>query len=145
MTAVRRFFRLDGADRRFVLQCWCALAFIRVALGISSVRRLRALVARRAGQRVLPASQRRSAERIAWGIRAAARYVPGATCLPQALAAQLMLARHGHPARLRIGVATFAGQRLEGHAWVEDADGLVLAGGDVTRYMPLESTAGPEG
>jgi hypothetical protein len=145
MTAVHRFIRLDTADRRLVLQCWCALALMCVALRIFSVRRLGALVAREAGWRVLPASRRRPAKRIAWGIGAAARYVPGATCLCQALAARLMLGRHGHPARLRVGVAMLDGQRLEGHAWVEDAAGMVLAGGDVTRYMPLESSAGPKG
>jgi hypothetical protein len=113
---------------------------MRIGLRVFSVRRLSALVARG----VLPASRRRSAERIAWGVRAAARYVPGATCLPQALVAQLMLARHGHFARLRIGVASLDGQRLEGHAWVEDATGLVLAGGDVARYIPLEPAVGRE-
>jgi hypothetical protein len=51
-------------------------------------------------------------------VAAVSRFVPTATCLTQAFAAQMMLARAGHATDLRIGVAKRDGA-LEAHAWLE--------------------------
>jgi hypothetical protein len=84
-----------------------------------------------------------SVERIAWAVGAASRYVPTATCLSQALAAQVLLARHGHPASLRIGVARGAAGRLEAHAWIESRGRIVIGGtADLARYTPLPALDG---
>jgi hypothetical protein len=48
----------------------------------------------------------------------ASRYVPGAHCLARSFAAHLLLAQHGHPARMQIGVRKHDG-RLDAHAWLE--------------------------
>ena len=60
---------------------------------------------------------------------AAARVVPGRTCLTDALAADVMLCRRGHPSTLRLGVRKHAGAAVpvEAHAWVE-SDGAIVAG-----------------
>ena len=42
---------------------------------------------------------------VAWAVTHAARLVPGASCLTQALAAKQLLGNRGIPSRLRIGVA----------------------------------------
>lgn len=57
------------------------------------------------------------------------RYVPRATCLTQALTAQILLKRYGHPAELKIGVARGKAGELQAHAWVT-SDGVVIIGGD---------------
>ena len=64
------------------------------------------------------------------------RYVPGSTCLVQALAGQWMLLREGYPAQLRIGVSKAEG--FEAHAWVE-LEGKVLIGGpeESARFTPF--------
>jgi hypothetical protein len=112
-----------------------------IGLRFLPLRRLQALAARLAARgRVFPAARRHSAERIAWAVRAAARYVPSGTCLPQALAAQFMLARQGHAARLRIGMARTEQGRVAGHAWVEGADGPVIGRTDGP-YAVLEGMA----
>ena len=138
MTRVSKFLRLERGERRLLVRCACVLAAMRVGLCVVSLRKLHALVTRAARRRrALPAARRHSVEDIEWAIRAAARHVPGATCLPQALAAELMLTRHGHPARLRIGMAMTGNRTLEGHAWVESDGAIVLGGHDLTRYTPL--------
>jgi len=135
---LRKFLALGGGERMLVVRCACVLVLARLGLCMLSVRRLHALLAARPPARRAPASPaRHSAERVAWAVRAAARYVPGATCLPQALTAVRMLLRHGHPAELRIGVVRADDGRLAGHAWVE-SDGAIVIGGDhPLRYTPV--------
>lgn len=80
-------------------------------------------------------------EDITWAVRRVSRSVPGATCLTQALAAQLLLSRRGHASRLRIGVTRPADERLRAHAWLE-RDGVILIGGaGVAAYTPLSTAA----
>lgn len=62
--------------------------------------------------------------------------MPGATCLARALAAEWLLRRGGHDARLTIGVASGRNASLDAHAWVESG-GIVVAGDDIRRYQRL--------
>ncbi len=75
--------------------------------------------------------------RLAWAMRVAARYVPGASCLAQSLSLQVLLARNNHSARVRVGVVRPAGAQLEAHAWVEQ-EGTAISGGlEPGVYTPL--------
>jgi hypothetical protein len=70
----------------------------------------------------------------------ASRCVPSATCLTQALAGQVLLSRHGHPASLRIGVARSAAGEFQAHAWVECHGRIVIGGAQtLSRFTPLPS------
>lgn len=62
-----------------------------------------------------------------WAVEVVSRRSPGSTCLVQALAAQLLLARYGHPSLLQIGVARPDQGMLKAHAWLEH-EGTVLIG-----------------
>lgn len=53
-------------------------------------------------------------------VRAAARRVPGASCLPQSLVVHQLLLAEGIPTSVRIGVRKSSG-KLDAHAWVEYA------------------------
>jgi hypothetical protein len=53
-----------------------------------------------------------------WAVRSTARFVPAASCLTQAITAQILLAHHGEKTCLRIGVTKdekgeFKGSRLD--------------------------------
>jgi hypothetical protein len=87
-----------------------------------------------------------SAQDVTWAVRRVSRAVPGATCLTQALAAQVLLSRRGYASRLRIGVARAADNGLRAHAWLE-SDGVVVFGGSgFEAYTPLSAaTAGGQG
>jgi hypothetical protein len=72
----------------------------------------------------------RLARSIEWAVRRMAGYVPfRAVCLHQAVAAKMMLRRHGVPSALHFGVAPGKppGTTFEAHAWL-DAAGARITG-----------------
>jgi hypothetical protein len=115
-----------------------AVACARILLWLLPFRRLWWLVARTAlppaGVVPVRLAEVRNID-LAWGVTTAARYVPRATCLTQALAAQWLFAWFGRPTLLRIGVAKGADKTLRFHAWLE-SEGRVVVGGE-----PLEREA----
>jgi hypothetical protein len=71
-------------------------------------------------------------------VQAAGRFVPAATCLAQALAAQVLLGRDGYESTLRIGVARGERRNFQAHAWLE-CQGMVVVGAVDTlpHFTPL--------
>lgn len=70
-------------------------------------------------------------------LSSAIRRVSG-TCLSNALAAQALLGRYGHPSILRIGAALTDGN-FTAHAWVEHDREVVVGGPEsvVRQYTPF--------
>lgn len=101
---------------------------VRLALWVLPFRVLHRAVGKLALRPRATAADAPTAGRIAWAVSATARRVPAASCLTQALAAMILLARHGYPATLRVGVARGEQGQLRAHAWV-DSDGRTLIGG----------------
>jgi hypothetical protein len=64
--------------------------------------------------------------KVASSIRRASRYVPAASCLTQAMAAQILLARRGQISTLSIGVTKGDGGELKAHAWVESKGRVII-------------------
>jgi hypothetical protein len=97
---------------------------VRLALSLLPFRAVHRMVARsvRRGHR----ADGVSAARVIWGVRAVAARVPAATCLTQALAASVLLARYGHEATLRVGVAKDERGNLRAHAWLESGGEPIL-------------------
>ena len=132
------FSALPGEDRRLLREAFVAAVMFRLALYLFSVERLRRLSSRRGhGDRPV--------DRIVWAVRAAARRVPGTTCLSSALALQRLLSANAHASELHIGVTRDEG-KFAAHAWVEQG-GCVLIGEDerraYTRLMSWRAAAGP--
>ena len=71
----------------------------------------------------------RRVRRVVRAVQLASRRVPGASCLTQALAARLLLARWGVASQLRIGVARGEQGDFLAHAWLEALGQVVI--GDV--------------
>ena len=143
MTRLGKFLRLPPAERRLLVGATLLVIAIRLGLSLLPFPTLRRWLARAASA---PAGGERTArpsvERLAWAVTVGSRYVPAATCLTQALAAQTLLVRHGHPASLRIGVARGAGGQFEAHAWVESQGRLVIGGAGSERFVPLPALDG---
>ncbi len=121
MTPVGRFFALPGADRRLLVEAFATLLLVRVGLRMVAIDRLRGWA-----QRMQPGA--RPVDRLAWAVRAAARRLPGTTCLGSALALQRLLSTGGHPSELHIGVARRA-EAFAAHAWLT-CNGHILVGGE---------------
>ena len=141
---LRRFMRLDPADRGAAVEAAVLMAAVAVALTAVRTGAVRAALGRLAVPRRAAAGARRresgaAAAEVERAVRRAAAVVPRASCLVQALAAEAMLGRRGCPARLHVGFARGAGGALGGHAWVESG-GCVVAGGG-----PADAPGVPDG
>jgi transglutaminase superfamily protein len=138
MRPIGRSRHVTPADWALLWKAALWLGAARVGLWLLPLRVVRRLLAH-AAQRPAPESgSKPSRERVVWALSVAQRVVPGATCLPTALAAEALFARIGQPAELRVGVAKTPAGRLIAHAWVESG-GRVLVGDlrDLSRYAPL--------
>ena len=119
MRRLPRFLNLAAAEQRLLLRAVPLVAAVRLCLWFfpfrTLYRRWSSALPRlaRPGRRGGP-----SPERIVWLVAVASRCVPGAHCLARAVAAQLLLARAGHLAEMRIGVRK-QGDGLDAHAWLE--------------------------
>jgi hypothetical protein len=133
MAGLRRFAALNPQDRNLLLRALFLVAAVRTGLFLLPFRTVKRMteIARRRAATV------HSAGRCAWAVRAASRYVPGATCLTQALAAQVLLTESGYDSRIEIGVAKDEHRRFRAHAWVVCGDDIVIGGAEAYRYVPL--------
>lgn len=140
MRSIRKFLRLPITDQCLLIESAFLLGAVRVALWLlpfQVLRRLLARITRMSSQQ--RTSNDRSLEQVVWAVGTASHYIPQAsTCLTQALVAQVLLGRRGHPAHLRIGIARDAAGQLQAHAWVESGGKIVLGDlQDLWRYNPL--------
>ena len=70
-------------------------------------------------------------------IVAAAQFIPGASCLTQALVAQILLRREGFDPRLQIGVGRNAAGTFVAHSWVECGGRIIIGEFTDVPYVPL--------
>jgi Transglutaminase-like superfamily len=133
MARLKRFAALGSRDRSLFLRALFLVAVVRTGLFLLPFRTVKRLTAR-AGRRAAPIH---SVGGCSWAVRAASRYVPGATCLTQALAAQVLLAESGFDSRIEIGVTKDEHRRFRAHAWVVCGEEIVIGGAEAYRYVPL--------
>jgi hypothetical protein len=131
-----KFRALSRSDKLLLFGCVPVVAATRLGLTLLSYRTLRRWVPDRAGARLASDDEVR---RLAWGVRHAARIVPGASCLTQALAAQFLLARSGRRSQIQVGVAQGSGGQVVAHAWLISNGHVVIGGSqrELQRYKFL--------
>jgi UPF0716 family protein affecting phage T7 exclusion len=136
---IRKFLCLPAAQRHPLLQAVLLLGAIRLGLWLLPFRTLQRLLARLAqAPTASPEAGAAAISGVVWAVAGASRYVPGATCLTQALGARVLLARCGQQTQLRLGVTRSAAGQFQAHAWVEWQGRVVLGGADAPRrYTPL--------
>jgi hypothetical protein len=131
MRRLKRFLELSGAEKRILLRVGVVVAATRAALWIVPAHTARRVAAQAAGGAI------GSVEQLVWAVKAVSRYLPAATCLTQALAAQALLGRSGFPSTVEIGVARDEGRRIRAHAWVVCYGQVVLGGPQASQYNSL--------
>ena len=121
-----RFRALEGRDRWLVAEAVFLIGVIQVCGRLMPFGALRGLLAR---AKRFHSTSRHLPTQIGWAVNAAARVVPGRTCLSDALAADVMLCRRGYESALRLGVKKRddGAVPLQAHAWVE-CNGSIVAG-----------------
>ncbi len=91
------------------------------------------------GQASTPAAclqTRPALSQLIWAVNAATSVIPRSTCLVRALAAQRLLARHGYPSTLYLGVARTS-EGLDAHAWLDHNGTTLIGAADPGHYAPL--------
>lgn len=88
------------------------------------------------GAEPLPSSDRAAVAAVEVGnaVASAARFVPGARCVAQSLAAQAMLVRRGVPSTIQFGFRRKDDGAVEGHAWLEATGRIVAGDGDLRGF-----------
>ncbi|TPN89769.1 lasso peptide biosynthesis B2 protein [Mesorhizobium sp. CU2] len=128
-----RLGSLSMPEAFFLMRCLAVVAVVRLGLTLSSYNYVRGRVMRLEATGDAGIGDLR---RVAWGVAAAARLVPGASCLTQALAGQYLLARQGKASKITIGIERDSGPRLKAHAWLMSGDHIVL-GGSINGFTHL--------
>ena len=138
-----RFAQVDNGRRLMLAEAAVWLLLARLALVFVPFP----VLARRLGDFVPPsdprvwrmrertdAAQADVAETVGWAVTRAARHVPfKAVCLPQAMAARVMLKRRGVASVMHFGAAKGTDKPLDTHAWLD------AAGVEVTGYPVAEN------
>ena len=142
MGRLARFFALPGAKRRLFLR-----ALGRLALNVCRVRFLPSRPWEKSPSMASPTVLARmpadmpTVDDIVWATTTAARCVPGASCLVQAITGWSMLQEAGYPASLHVGVAKGEKVPLQAHAWIE-SEGRVLIGASEAKFHTLRYSDG---
>jgi hypothetical protein len=123
---------------------WLLVAGVRLGLWVAPCPVVRRL-AHRWGRRTSHRSPHGQAppEALVRAVRRVGRLVPRASCLTQALAAEVLLGRAGHTPRLRIGLRREDSGALSAHAWVENGGDVVLGDREVECFTPLPALERP--
>lgn len=134
----QRLMKLSAGERRLLLHAALVVVGVRIALSLlpagramSATLRLQQWCARTVR------AERWPCDRVGWAVRVVSRRVPRATCLTQALATQVLLARSGWESRLKIGVTKDEHEAFCAHAWVEMEGRVIIGGGELERYARL--------
>ena len=141
MRLIARYRQLSTPERKLFFRALLLAAVVRISLCLLPFR----LTWRWVGQIRKPVCgerelDRRTISQVTWSVEAAARRIPGATCLTQGITTQILLGRMGQPTDLRLGVARKPDGAFEAHAWVE-LNGRIIKGGAVegfSRFVPLK-------
>lgn len=133
MRNLSRVLSLSGSEMLFLAHCLLVVAAVRLGLTLFSYNRLRRMVTQLDAPHEAGIGALR---RVAWGVAAAARLVPYASCLTQAISGQYILARQGNASKIRIGIERDTGTQLKAHAWLISGNHIVL-GGSINGFAHL--------
>jgi len=133
---VRRWARIDWADR--LLLCEAAIVLARAALAIR-FRPFRAVMARAVRPvrpPLCPAGEKADRIRRArWAVEACARRLPWkSACFHKGLALQRMLRRRGVATDLHYGIAHDGDSAIKAHVWVTDGAEPIIGGEEALEY-----------
>jgi hypothetical protein len=132
---LRRFGQVGAHRRALLIEAALLLVAARMALiAIPFSHLARALGTfvppndPRAAKRIAREADSVIAEEVGWAVTRAALHLPfEAVCLPQAMAARVMLKRRGVPSVMHFGAAKGSDKPLDTHAWL-DAAGVEVTG-----------------
>ena len=137
---LKKFFELAPAQRALLVRTFALVGIVRTALWVAPFPLVRRVTNRwaRLGPDASPSQASEQVADVTLAVTRASRFIPRATCLTQALATRILLARRGIASVVRYGAARGADGKFLAHAWVE-SEGRVVIGGVTSpnRYAPF--------
>ena len=116
------FFKLSGYEQRILLKTLFLMVKVRLMLWLMSFPRIQ-----RSFKYIEPsATDKAAVTNLIWSVNVASHYVPGATCLTNALTGYSLFSQYGHPSQVKIGVGKSSEGEFEAHAWLEYKDEVVI-------------------
>lgn len=126
---------LPRSERWLLAETLLVVVPVRAILWLLPSRLTLRLVRRLADAPPRRVSGRRPAVgRVVWAVESVSRRIPHASCLTQAIAAQLVLRHYGYASRLCVGVAKSDDGDFRAHAWLE-RDGEIVIGGEMSSRL----------
>ena len=143
MSILIKFIRLSGRNRSLLLRAAGRLWLLRLGLIILPFRLVHRLAIRKVDEPAVAAPDADDRiDRIVWAVITAGRCLVGNDlCLPQAMAASMMLQREGLPTEFRIGAQTNDKTGISAHAWLEYEGVTIIGGPDVSHYTVFQTLA----
>ncbi len=143
----RRFFALERSRRRLVCEAALLIGLVLMLRARVPFLKVRLVLDRVAAlSRSAADDPAATIASVDWAIAAVAARLRSATCLVQALAAGAMLRRRGVSCELRFGIRRSGGGEIpiEGHAWIECANGRVIGRfDDFPEFQPMAEATRP--
>jgi len=133
-----RYISLPAAERRLIRESLVSLWVARLRLWLAPFPSCWSLPVRVGARRT------GNVEAIAASVNRAARLTPAATCLVRAMAGSKVLARHGIPSVIRVGVVKSAQGEFEAHAWLEAEQKTVIGAVDGSFAVLLSRETGTD-
>jgi hypothetical protein len=125
---LKGFMKLPHPRKIFLIKSMVLIILTRSMLRLFSFSRVRKISARMSSP-----GEDADLEDLVWSVRTASHLL-GSSCLANAISGQILLSRHNHPSKLRIGV--FKDDKFEAHAWLE-VEGQVVLGETEREYTPI--------
>jgi hypothetical protein len=133
MSKINTFFKLSSDRKSLFIKSLILIIFIRLSLSLFSFSRVQK-ISEIFSRSNINQKETITIKDVVWSVQAVSAYVPRATCLTQAITAQILLSRHNQPSKLKIGV--MKDEEFEAHAWLEIDDKIVL-GETENKYIPI--------
>lgn len=127
MRKLSSFFRLPLGQKKLICWSFVLIVAIRIGLWLLPFGLLSRLLNRFGTVEKKKTADWTTVQHIVRSVRISSRYVPGATCLTQALASRFLLRISGQASDLKIGVEKDENNRFGAHAWIE-VDGRIVIG-----------------
>lgn len=78
-------------------------------------------------------------KQVAKAVLRSSRWIPGSSCLTEALCCQAILLRNGYDARLILGLERTEPGKLDAHAWIELEDAVLIGdNGRLEAYKAMD-------
>jgi len=125
---IKQFNQLPKSEKKILFLAWQRSWQVRISLWLRSYKETRSRLEDRFTSQENKLENSVSAERIAYLVMAASKWVMSSTCLTRAFVGEWMLKEAGFNPSLHIGVKKGEEKDFEAHAWLE-MDGEKLIGG----------------